>query len=139
MGIGSLCHWSLILVSGSGVMDLLDANDLGGWRKHQVRDFNKVRKNHLKMICEVADLKNDELVHLVRTTAAAEKIPTREDSSFCRTWVIGVLKSLKKNNVKLYGDPKMIQKAVQHVVGEVDMQYGPEYYVVAPLQDRAEA
>ncbi|KAF2969247.1 hypothetical protein GQX73_g4354 [Xylaria multiplex] len=132
-----LKHWSLVLAGGSGTVDLLDANDLGGWRKHEVRDFNEVRKNYLKMICEVANLGNDKLVCRVRTMAAVEKISTREDGCFCRTWVIGVLKSLKKNNVELYGDPEMIQKAVQHVVGEMEMQYGPEYYVVAP--DRAEA
>ncbi|TGJ84418.1 hypothetical protein E0Z10_g4361 [Xylaria hypoxylon] len=114
-------------------MNLLDANDLDGSRKHEIRDFNKIRKNHLKIICEVANLRDDESVRFVQIIAAAEKIPTSEDRFFCRTWVINVLKSLEKNHVELYGDPKTIQKATQHAAAEFDMQYGPKYFVVAPL------
>ncbi|KAI0419982.1 hypothetical protein F5X98DRAFT_372207 [Xylaria grammica] len=97
-------HWSLVLKDSTKV-DLLDANDPGGLRKHEVSDFTEIRKNHLKIICEVANLGNEELARLVRTTAAAEKIPTSEDGYFCRTWVINVLESLQKNHVELYDDP----------------------------------
>ncbi|KAJ8118323.1 hypothetical protein ONZ43_g4012 [Nemania bipapillata] len=132
MGSGSLCHWSLVLKDSTGSIDLLDINDVGGMRKHEVRDFNKMRKNHLKAICEIAHLGNDERANSVRAIAAAEEIPASGDSSFCRTWIVNVLKSLEKKGMKLHGEPETIRKAVQHAAGEFDMYYGPEYHVVAP-------
>ncbi|KAI0911441.1 hypothetical protein F4823DRAFT_636359 [Ustulina deusta] len=134
IGTGSVCHWGLVIKDSTGATYLLDVNDVSGSRKHEVRDFNRIRKNHLKIICEIARLEDDEWVHFVRTTAAAEEFPMSGDSFFCRTWVMSVLKTLKRNHVNLYGDPKTIQRAVQHAVGEFDMQYGPEYYVLAPLR-----
>lgn len=98
-------HWSLVLKDSTGSIDLLDANDVGGSRKHEVRDFNVMRKNHLKAICEVANLENDECANSVRITAATEEIPATGDNSFCRTWAINVLKSLEKKGMKLHGEP----------------------------------
>ncbi|KAJ8126564.1 hypothetical protein O1611_g7075 [Lasiodiplodia mahajangana] len=153
MGSGSLCHlafysdcskqsstdtkpqhWSLVLKDSTGAIDLLDANELDGSKKHETRDFRGMRKNHLKAICEIANLENDERVNLVRATAAAEEIPARGDNSFCRTWIINVLKSLRDKGVNLHGEPEIIQKAVQRAAGEFGMQYGPEYHVVAPRE-----
>ncbi|KAI0118930.1 hypothetical protein GGR51DRAFT_545438 [Nemania sp. FL0031] len=134
MGSGSLCHWSLVLKDSAGIVDLLDANNLDGSKKHEVRDFKGMRKTHLKAICEVANLEHDEGVNLVRSTAVAEEIPASGDNSFCRTWIINVLKSLRDKGIKLHGEPEVIQKAVQHAAGELGMRYGPEYHVVAPRQ-----
>ncbi|GAP89650.2 hypothetical protein SAMD00023353_3500610 [Rosellinia necatrix] len=91
-----------------------------------------MRKNHLKIICEIANLKHDERAHIVRIVAAAEEIPTDNDSAFCRTWVINVLRSLRQNGVDLYGQPEAIQKAAQRAAGEFDMQHVVGYHVVAP-------
>ncbi|KAI0878406.1 hypothetical protein GGS24DRAFT_496960 [Hypoxylon argillaceum] len=132
LGSGSLCHWSLVLKDSTGSIDLLDANDVGGSRRHEVRDFNVMRKNHLKAICEVANLENDECANSVRITAATEEIPATGDNSFCRTWAINVLKSLEKKGMKLHDEPETIRKAVQHAAGEFSMQYGPEYYILGP-------
>lgn len=84
---------------------MLDVNDLGGSSKHGVRDFGKMRKDHLKIICEIASVENDEGVSIVRLTAAAEEIPIYRDSYFCRTWVVNVLGSLRRNGIRLYGEP----------------------------------
>ncbi|KAI1128569.1 hypothetical protein F5Y10DRAFT_265068 [Nemania abortiva] len=149
MGSGSLCvsglkrlcinattqHWSLVLKDSTGAIDLLDVNELDGSRKHEVRDFKGMRKNHLKAICEIANLEDDRWAKLVRDVAASEEIPTSGDNSFCRTWIINVLRSLRDKGIKLYGEPEAIQKAVQHAAGEFGMQYGPEYHVVT-LRER---
>lgn len=83
---------------------MLDVNDLGGSRNREVRDFEKMRKNHLKIICEIANVENDEEADIVRVTAATEEMPVAHDSCFCRTWVINVLGSLWRKGIRLYGE-----------------------------------
>ncbi|KAI1180071.1 hypothetical protein F4777DRAFT_574353 [Nemania sp. FL0916] len=154
MGSGSLCvgyaeaetshhagyssHWGLVMKDNTGVVDLLDVNDLNGSKEHQIRNFNKIRKNHLKIMCEIADLRNHKNADLTRCVAADERIPGTDDRYFCRTWVVNVLESLA-GHVGLYGQPAMIQRSVQHAAGEFDMQYGDVYHIVAPYGDRVRA
>ncbi|KAI1109970.1 hypothetical protein F5Y14DRAFT_455457 [Nemania sp. NC0429] len=135
MGSGSLCHWGLVLKDGTGAIEILDVNDLGGSREREVRDFVMMRKTHLKMICEIASVENDEGAGIFRATAAAEELPASQDSYFCRTWVINVLRSLRRNGIRLCGEPEMIQRAIQQAIGEFDMRYDSQYHVVAPGGD----
>ncbi|KAI1185913.1 hypothetical protein F5B17DRAFT_432114 [Nemania serpens] len=139
MGSGSLCHWGIVLKDSTEATDILDVTYLDGSRKHQVRDFGKLRKNHLKIICEIASVEDDEEAGIVRVTAAAEELPSALDSCFCRTWVINVLGSLQRKGIRLYGEPDTIQKAVQRAAGEFDMRYNSEYHVVAPRGEWAKS
>lgn len=106
-------HWGLVVKDAAGTADLLDINDVGGSWAREVRDFDAIRKNHLKALCEIANLEeaddendDDEAAWLVRNVAAAEEVPaSRNGSGLCRTWVLNVLKSLQGRGVKLYGEP----------------------------------
>ncbi|KAI3337032.1 hypothetical protein HD806DRAFT_528615 [Xylariaceae sp. AK1471] len=126
-------HWGLVLKDSTGYTALLDANEHSGTRAHQVRNFDEVSKNRLRALCHVAQLGDDDWVQYAKSVAAAVDIPPDNDSSFCRTWVMNVLKSLQEQGLeqgfRLSDTPERIQSLVQAYSGDTKTVYKNEYKI----------